>query len=93
MLDTSYSYGWSQDNNTRVSWASDDKLCLVAGGVTALCATEVGGGVTYQFTPQATAPATCTAGADLYTDTSGAWCACTSANTWTNLTPLTGACT
>jgi hypothetical protein len=86
-------YSGRADPDTTISNPSADVLRLTVGGVTALDLIEVGGTVTYRFTPQATAPATCTAGADLYTDTSGAWCACTSANTWTNLTPLTGACT
>jgi hypothetical protein len=46
---------------------------------------------TVHFGAIATAPATCTIG-DFYVDTSGAYCACTSTDTWTNLTPLTGAC-
>lgn len=37
----------------------------------------------FSLVPQATAPATCSQG-DLYFDTSGAYCACTSTNTWTN---------
>lgn len=37
-----------------------------------------------KITPKATAPATCTAATDIYTDTSGALCFCTSTNTWTN---------
>ena len=41
--------------------------------------------------PKATAPATCGIG-DFYVDTSGAACACTAANTWSNMTG-TGACT
>lgn len=43
-------------------------------------------------TTTASAPGTCAIG-DLYVDTSGAYCACTSSNTWTNITPLTGSCT
>lgn len=43
------------------------------------------------FTPIATAPATCAIG-DVYIDSSGSFCSCTSANVWTNLTPLTGSC-
>lgn len=45
-----------------------------------------------KVSPLASAPATCVAGEDLYTDTSGAWCACTVTNTWENLT-VTGSCT
>ncbi len=44
-----------------------------------------------QLTPIGTAPATCAIG-DVYIDSSGAACFCTSANTWTNVTPLTGSC-
>lgn len=45
----------------------------------------------FRITPAATAPTTCQIG-DFYVDTSGASCACTSSNTWTNMTPLTGSC-
>lgn len=40
--------------------------------------------------PLATAPATCGIG-DFYVDTSGAYCGCTSTNTWTNFTAV-GTC-
>lgn len=40
--------------------------------------------------PQATAPATCAIG-EMYVDTSGAYCACTATNTWSNMT-ATGTC-
>ncbi len=43
---------------------------------------EVNGVLT--LTPKASAPATCAIGA-FYSDTSGASCACTSTNTWTNM--------
>lgn len=45
---------------------------------------------TLAITAQATAPATCSIG-HIYSDTSGAMCACTAANTWSNMT-ATGAC-
>lgn len=43
-----------------------------------------------KLTPIATAPATCTIG-DYYADTSGAFCSCSAANTWTNMNGV-GAC-
>jgi len=46
----------------------------------------------FSVVPTATAPATCTAAQDIYTDTSGALCFCTSTNTWTNASGV-GACT
>lgn len=46
----------------------------------------------FRTAPLVTAPAACSIG-DWYVDTSGAYCACTATNTWTNMTPLTGACT
>lgn len=42
------------------------------------------------ITPEATAPAACVIG-DFYVDTSGAYCACTATNTWTNTTGV-GTC-
>lgn len=42
------------------------------------------------ITPQATAPATCSIG-DFYVDTSGAACACSATNTWSNM-HATGTC-
>jgi len=44
----------------------------------------------HRLTPLATAPATCSIG-DHYTDTSGADCACSATNTWSN-TIATGSC-
>lgn len=46
---------------------------------------------TLHFVPLASAPASCTIG-DFYVDTSGAYCACTSTNTWSNMTTLVGSC-
>lgn len=44
----------------------------------------------FRLAPIATAPATCSIG-DFYVDTSGAACACTAADTWSNMT-ATGTC-
>lgn len=44
----------------------------------------------FRLAPIATAPATCSIG-DFYVDTSGAACACTATNTWSNMT-ATGTC-
>lgn len=54
-------------------------------GTETLRTTSTGARVTdvLGITPRATAPATCTIG-DSYVDTSGAYCDCTSTNTWTN---------
>lgn len=67
---------------------------LSLGNVTTADTTIERGGAAgvYRFTALATAPATCTAARDAYFDTSGAWCVCTSTNTWTNTTGV-GACT
>jgi len=43
------------------------------------------------ITPKATAPATCTAATDFYTDTSGAACFCATTDTWEKLN-ATGTC-
>lgn len=49
-----------------------------------------GSGPDIRINPRTSAPATCTIG-DFYVDTSGAYCACISTNTWENMVS-TGAC-
>ena len=51
---------------------------------------DVNSGGTLDVKTQATAPATCAIGA-FYVDTSGAYCACTSTNTWSNMSGV-GTC-
>jgi hypothetical protein len=79
-------------NDTASSWTKQDVMRLrvdSAGSFldlgTASPATRL------RLGSQATAPAACTLG-DVYMDSSGAYCVCTSANTWTNTTGV-GACT
>lgn len=78
-----------------------DKLCADSSGFACVTLTagngpSLGSGpVTVEdilkITPKATAPATCSIG-DFYVDTSGAACACSSTNTWTNMHGV-GSCT
>src|SRR3990167_6975040 len=56
----------------------------------AASATISTGAFPLNFSTLATAPATCSIGA-FYVDTSGAYCACTATNTWSNMT-ATGTC-
>ena len=65
-----------------------DLVTMGPGTVVALPNTTVTDVLT--VTPQATAPATCSIG-DLYIDTSGAACACSATNTWSNM-HATGSC-
>lgn len=86
-------YGWNGDANTGLRWAGADNPRIQAGGVDALSVTTAGATVNniLSITPQATAPATCVAATDIYTDTSGALCFCTAADTWTNVSGV-GSC-
>lgn len=65
---------------------------LIVSSVSRVTATATGATVNdiLRITPQVTAPATCSIG-DIYVDTSGEMCACTSTNTWTGTTGI-GSC-
>ncbi len=84
-------FAWGGDADTGMGQAGLDQLSLIAGAVEALRATETAGAIVITFHTDAAAPGTCSIG-DFYVDTSGAFCACTAANTWSNMT-ATGACT
>jgi hypothetical protein len=89
-------YGFRNDPNTgmRTSATPADTAALVAGGSDALgwSTTAVTNlRAIFQQTPQATAPATCVAATDFYTDTSGALCFCSITNTWEQLNAV-GSC-
>lgn len=82
------------DTDTGIGHAGGDDLRLIAGGSSGLGVTTTA--VTnyraiHHQTPEVNAPATCTIG-DSYVDSSGAYCACVSTNTWEN-TVSVGSCT
>jgi hypothetical protein len=74
--------GWTRQNMARL-------LVNSAGGFWDLGSSPMGPTI-LRLGSQATAPTACTIG-DLYVDQSGAYCACTSTNTWENMT-ATGSC-
>jgi len=78
------------DTDTGIGWVSADILTLIVGGQTALTIPETAGAVVFTFHTEAAAPATCAIG-DFYIDTSGAYCACSATNTWSNM-HATGSC-
>lgn len=81
------------DSDVGLCYGGSDDLRLCAGGVSGLgvtATTTTNYHAILRLTPQASAPATCSIG-DLYVDTSGELCACTSANTWTGTTGV-GSC-
>lgn len=72
-------------------WTADTERMYItpAGDITTTGQLTIGDLLT--LTPKATAPATCTVAEDLYSDTSGALCWCSIANTWEQLNAV-GSC-
>jgi len=75
------------DADTGIGTSTAGGVALIDEETTVLTADSPG---VVSWTPLASAPASCGQG-DTYTDTSGAFCACTSPNTWTNTTGV-GSC-
>lgn len=69
--------------------AEDDIVVGASGGVTINEPTTIN--YLLKLVPQVSAPASCVAATDIYTDTSGALCFCTATNTWTNVSGV-GSC-
>jgi len=102
-LDRNANYTFSIEEDGALQWgAASTKAAMDAGlardsaGMLKVTNAAGGGGSLtvgdiLAVTPKATAPATCTAATDIYSDTSGALCFCAATDTWEKMN-ATGSC-